>query len=73
MGVMGFPPTLCNLENRRGICLENPKFCLVFVCFGLVVVFLMYYEECHYYHSDLVVIEITGLSPRSRKDSKVLG
>ncbi len=45
MGVMGFPPTLCNLENRRGICLENPKFCLVFVCFGHVVVFLMYYEE----------------------------
>jgi hypothetical protein len=30
-------------------------------------------QECHYCHLDLVVIEITGLSPRSRKDSKVLG
>ena len=36
----------------------------------LLAVFLMYYQECHYSHSDFVVIEITGLSPCIRKDSK---
>ena len=30
-------------------------------------------QECHYCHLDLVVIEITGQSPISRKDSKVRG
>ena len=38
--------------------------------FILLTVFLMYYQECHYSHSDFVVIEITGLSPFIRKDSK---
>ena len=38
--------------------------------FILLDAFLMYYQECHYSHSDFVLIEITGLSPCIRKDSK---
>ena len=36
----------------------------------LLVMFLIHFEEWNYRHSDFVAVEITGLNPFFRKDSK---
>ena len=58
MTVKGFSITLWKCIDKL------PSFAIL----GLLVVFLMSHQECHYCRSDLVVIEFTGRSPCTRKD-----
>ena len=66
----GFSSHFLNLSpliwQKKTVKLEELEIA-TFSILGHLFVFLMYFQECHYCQSDLVVIEFTGRSPCTRR------